>query len=161
MSRERCGAVAARVAATLLQLASRQRCYNSCRCGTVVAGVAATLRRCCCDAIVARNNDRKQCTMQRWQAALVFAVTTSRATLLCSDGKWPAPNFFVFFFTRQFQRENKIKTERKETGLRNLFPGFIGWQAPSCQLPPSTSTPFSGSSNTSIFRQQQHISTFR
>jgi len=92
--------------------------------------------------------------MQRWQAALVLAATASRATLLYSDGKWPVPIFYFYFFSRQFQRENESKTERKETGLRNLFPGSGGWQAPSCQLPPSTSTPFNGSSNTSTLRQQ-------
>jgi hypothetical protein len=74
-----------------------------------------------CGAVVARSNDGKQ------QVALVLAATAGRATLLCSDGKGPAPKFFVFFFfTRQFQRKNESKTERKETGLRNLFPGSVG-----------------------------------
>jgi hypothetical protein len=117
VSWERCDAVAARVAAALLQQALRERC------GPAMARVAATLRRCCYGAIAARRNDGKQRTMQQWQAALVLAATA---------GRWLAPNFFVFFFTRQFQRENESKTERKETGLRNLFPGSVGWQAPFC-----------------------------
>jgi len=54
---------------------------------------------------------------------------------------------FFFFFFDSFKERTKSKTERKETGLRNLFSGSVGWQAPSCQLPPSTSTPFSDSSN--------------
>jgi len=42
------------------------------------ARVATTLRRCYCGAVVARNNDEKQRTMQRWQAALVLATTAGR-----------------------------------------------------------------------------------
>jgi len=80
MSRERCGAVAARVATMLLQLASLWHCFSS-RRGNAVA---------------ARNNDGKQRTMQRWRGALVLAATTGRAMLLCNDGRWPAPNFFCF-----------------------------------------------------------------
>jgi hypothetical protein len=140
----------------------QQRCYSSRRCGTVVAGaalarVAATLQRCCnsqqrrkathyatmASGSSARGNGRQgYVALQRWQVA--------SAEFFC---------FFVFF-TRQFQRENESKTERKETGLRNLFPGSVGWQAPSCQLPlvaattlapsDSNSTPApSGSNSTS------------
>ncbi len=148
--------------AALLQHASRQRCCSSRRCGTIAAGVVATLRRCFssrCGAVVTHSNDRKQHIMQRWQAALVLVATAGRATKQVASAEFFC--FVLFFFTRQFQRENESKTERKETGLRNLFPGFVGWQAPSCQFPPSTSTPFSGSSNTSTLRQQQHSSTLQ
>jgi hypothetical protein len=35
-------------------------------------------------------------------------------------------NFIYLFFTGQFQRENENKRERKETGLQNMFPDFVG-----------------------------------
>jgi len=149
--RQRYAAVAARVAATLLQLASQQRCAAH-----VVAAVrvVATLRSSRRDNAAqftslrhyynrryfsSRRGNGKQgyAALQRWQVASV--------------------EIFVFFFTRQFQRENESKTERKETGLRNLFPGSVGWlecntKAPSrnnsssnlrsfLALPPVATTP--------------------
>jgi hypothetical protein len=38
---------------------------------------------------------------------------------------------FCFFLLDSFKERTKSKTERKETGLRNLFSGCVGWQAPS------------------------------
>jgi hypothetical protein len=116
--------------------------------------MAGSLRLCCGLA-----------ALLQWPVARSAATASQR----CCDGQkragarnansavepWPTLRCSVFFFTRQFQRENESKTERKETGLRNLFPGSVGWQAPS------TSTPCSGSSNISTLRQQQHTSTLR
>jgi len=145
------------------------RCYStaSSQRYNATARVAATLRRCC---NTRRDNAAaahvaaallQQALQQRYNATLVhIVVTAGRATLLCSDGRWLAPKFlflFLFFFTRQFQRENESKTERKETGLRNMFPGSVGWlecntKAPSrnnsssnlrsfLALPPAATTP--------------------
>jgi hypothetical protein len=136
----------------MLQLASRQcygtitacvagalrRCCSSRRCGTVATGVVATLRHC--GAIAARSNDGKQRTMQRWPVPLVLATTAGRATLLYSDGRWPAPKF-LFFFTRQFQRENEEQDrEKRDRASKPVF--RLCWLASSF-----LSTPFNGSSN--------------
>ncbi len=127
----------------LLQHASRQHCCSSRRCGTIAAGAATMLRRYFSSH---RGNAvalllRRCCSSQQRQKAAHY-VTMASGSNARGNGRqgyvtlqrWQVANveFFCFFFTRQFQRENKNKIERKETGLRNLFPGSVGWQAPSC-----------------------------
>jgi uncharacterized membrane protein len=76
-SRQRCcssrrgNAVAAHVAATLLQLTSLRHCCSR-RCGIVATGAAATLRQRC-GAVV---------------AALLQLAATTESNALCNDGKW-------------------------------------------------------------------------
>jgi len=162
----RCGVVA-RDAATLW------------RCGA--ARDATTLRRCssrCYDAATLQLAMLRRygavirdatalwhySSRQRWTAAHYATMASdARARKNGSEQRWQAAavEIFVlfFFFTRQFLRENESKAERKEAGLRNLFLGSIGWQAPSCQrqLPstvvatvaPSSSNNTSSTSNTS------------
>jgi hypothetical protein len=56
----------------------------------------------------------------------VLAATAGRATEQVANAE-----IFVFFLLDSFKERTKSKTERKETGLRNLFSGCVGWQAPS------------------------------
>jgi len=101
------------------------------------------------NALCAYGNGRRRYTAeQRWEAAKIFVF------------------FFFKFFTREFQRENESKTERKEAGFKTYFLalfvgkpllGSICWQAPSrlCLLASSflaMSTPFNGRSNTSTLQ---------
>jgi len=74
--------------------------------------------------------------------------------------------FFVFIFystvSKREQEQDREKRDRASKPVSRfcwLASSFLS--TPSCQLPPSTSTPFSGSSNTSTLRQQQHTSTLR
>ncbi len=136
VSRERCGDVAARVVAALLQQALRHCCNR--RCDAALARVAAALQRCCCGAVAACSNDGKQRTMQRWLVALVLAATAGRATLLCSNGRWPAPKFLFcfFFFFRQFQREDEEQDrEKRDRASKPVF--RLCWLASSFLSTPS------------------------
>ncbi len=144
-SRERSDAVVAGIVATLLQLALLRQCCNR-RCNNAAALLQlASLRRwskrrgSAAALLQARSNGKEQRD---------GATASARG-----KGRRPEFLFFYFlFFTRQFQRENKSKTERKETGLRNLFPGFVGWlECNTRALSRSNS-----SSNLRSFRQQQH-----
>jgi len=116
--------------ATLLQHASLRQ-----RCGAALARVVATLQRCCCDAVAARDNDGKQHTMQRWQVALVLATTTSRAALLCSDGRWPAPKFLFFFYSIVSKREREQDKEKRDRGSKPI--SRLCWLASSFLSTPS------------------------
>jgi len=142
----------------MLQHVSWQRCCSSRRCGIVATGAAATLRRCFSSrrGSAATLLLRRCCSPQQRRKAAHYATMTSGSSArgngrqgYAALQRWQVASaeIFVFFLLDNFKERTKSKTERKETGLRNLFSGFVGWQAPSCQLPPSTSTPFSGSSN--------------
>jgi len=149
-------AALARVVATL-QLALLRHCCD----GAALVRVVAALRRSC---VAARSNGGEQRTMclRQRQAALHCRAAMAGGENFCF--------FFFKFFTREFQRENESKTERKEAGFKTCFLalfvgkpllGSICWQAPSrlCLLASSflaMSTPFNGRSNTSTLQQQQH-----
>jgi hypothetical protein len=65
--------------------------------------------------------------MQRWQVALVLAATAGRAMLLCSDGRWPAPNFlfFCFFLLDNFKERTRARQREKRQGFETYFPTLL------------------------------------
>ncbi len=152
-SSRHCGTVAAGAAA-LLQQALRQRC------GVALARVAAVLWRCCCGAVAARSNDGKQRTMQRWQVALVLAATAGRATLLCSDGRWPTPKFLFFFYSTVSKRERRARQGEKRQGFETCFPALLVGKLLPVNSLLQRQLPLAAAA-TSTLRRQQHTNTLR
>jgi hypothetical protein len=57
----------------------------------------------------------------------MLGATTGRAMLLCSDGRWPAPNFFVFFVFSfdSFKERTRARQREKRQGFETCFPALL------------------------------------
>jgi hypothetical protein len=54
-------------------------------------------------------------------------ATAGRATLLYSDGRWPALNFFVFLFflLDSFKERTRARQREKKQGFETCFPALL------------------------------------
>jgi len=108
------------------------RCYNTTslrRCNitslqrsNAVARIATALRRCCSmcrddtAALLQHASWQRCCNTRRGNAAVTrVAATVGRAMLLCSNGRWPAPKFLLFFFySKVSKREREQDREKRD-----------------------------------------------
>jgi hypothetical protein len=157
-----CGA-AARVAAMLRRCSSRCSDAATLRwCSDVAALQLATLRWCndaaalqlalqrCCGVVAMLRCCSSGCYRSRGcNAAALWRCARGYNIALCGCGAANGVFVFVFFFKQPQERNRKRKIERR--GIRNLFPGSIGWitPAPSCQLLSAAQTPTPSGSSTS------------
>jgi hypothetical protein len=127
----------------MLQLALRQRC------AAVAARVAATLR-----------SSRRCSTIATGVALTCVAAMAGRATLLCSDGRWPAPKFiylFIFkFLLDSFKERTKARQREKRQGFKTNFSALLVGLNVTQKLPLVVTVVATCAPSLRSLRQQQH-----
>jgi hypothetical protein len=121
------------------------RRFNTIAAGVALARVATTLRRCC------SSQQRRKAT-----SGSSLAATAGRATLLCSDGRGPAPNYFIYLFIYLFlldsvKERTRVRQREKRQGFETCFPALLVSLNVTRKLPPTatvaTTCAPSGSNN--------------